>query len=138
MDGPVTYHWLDETTAEWLNGTDVFDEAVQSDQLAAFLGDAGHLMQIACIGNRVVGFASGTVLLHPDKPKSLFVNEVEVLEAFRRRGIAAGLLTRLVDHARADGCATVWLATEGDNDAARGLYRSLSGKEQSGVVVYEW
>ena len=36
------------------------------------------------------------------------------------------------------GCHGVWLATEGYNAPARGLYQSLQGREIKDIVVYDW
>ena len=44
-------------------------------------------------------------------------------------------LIRLV---RARGCVGIWLATERNNAAARGLYRKLDARETEGIVVYDW
>ena len=93
---------------------------------------------VALSGGEVVGFASGTVLMHPDKPTGFFINEVGVGEAFRRQGIATRLVRRLVDLAQDRGCVELWLATEGENEPARALYRKLGGKETPDIVMYEF
>ena len=138
MTALVSYRVLSEDTAAMLHGSDVFDFAIKPDQLDAFLADPNHVMMLACHGDRLVGFASGTVLYHPDKDPTLFVNEVSVSETHRRDGIATELMTRLQDCANALGCTSVWVATEDDNAPARALYRSVNGREQLGVVVYDW
>lgn len=95
-------------------------------------------MVFATLAERVVGMASGTVLLHPDKPPALFVNEVGVDEDLRNQGIGAALTQRLLDMGRARGCEGIWLATEGDNAPARALYRKLGARETKEIVVYDW
>ena len=138
MPAVITYWDLAPDTAERLAGTDVFDNPVDPAQLSAFLADPVHYMTCASDADRVVGFASGTILLHPDKAPMLFVNEVEVAEEYRRRGIASELLSRLFQWAEEQGCVTCWLATEDDNLPARALYRSARGRERTGLVMYEW
>lgn len=138
MTESARYVELTAETADLLSGTDVFDNPVDSAQLSAFLKDPGHGMFLALIGTVVIGFASGTVLLHPDKTPALLVNEVEVAEAYRRQGHARHLLAALQAWGGARGCASCWLATETDNVAARGLYRSAHGAEQPGVVAFHW
>jgi len=119
-------------------GPDVFDDAIDPAQSAAFVADPSHLMVLAIAGDEVVGFASGVVNLHPDKAPVLFLSEIGTIEALRRKGIATRLARALTDEARAQGCKGVWLATDADNDAARGLYRALGATETQGVIVYDW
>ena len=116
----------------------LFDHAIKPEQAKAFLNDPLHEMVLAFDGQTAVGMVSGQVLLHPDKPPAFFINEVGVREAFRRQGIAKQMTTRLIDIAKARGCVGVWLATEGDNAPARGLYSALGARETPDVVVYDW
>lgn len=118
--------------------SDAFDHPARPDRTRAFLDAADTAMIGALAGDRLVGFASGTVLLHPDKPPILFLNEVSVNEDHRRQGIAARLVRALLDWGRARGCEGAWLATEADDAPARALYHKLGGRETTGVVVFDW
>ena len=80
-----------------------------------------------------VGMATGTVLLHPDKPPSMFINEIGTRDAYLRQGIGSRVTRALIDIARDRGCKGIWLGTETDNHAALGLYRSLKAEELAGV-----
>lgn len=138
MNQETKYFPLTPETAAPLVDAPCFDNPVDPAQLAAFVADPNHLLIYATQGDAVVGFASGNVLFHPDKPPSFFVNEVGVEDAYRRQGIASELCNRLMDMARARGCEGIWLATETDNAPARALYTSLEARETEGVVVYDW
>jgi ribosomal protein S18 acetylase RimI-like enzyme len=138
MMDAVTYHRLDDDNAHLLQGADVFDNAVDADQLANFLEDAGHELVFARQGETVIGFASGVVLLHPDKQPAFFINEVDVVPDFQRQGIGKALCERLMELARTRGCKGIWLATEGANHPAQALYKSLEGRETKDIVVYDW
>jgi ribosomal protein S18 acetylase RimI-like enzyme len=140
MVDPPTFHNLEARTAPLLADAaeGVFDHAIDPDRLAAFRADPRHEMILAVALGRVVGMASGSELLHPDKPPAFFIAEVGVASAWRRRGIGANLCRRLIAHARARGCKGLWLATEADNVAARALYRRLGGRETAGIVVFDW
>lgn len=111
----------------------LFDNALRPDQSEAFLFDARNALFLAFDGDLAVGMSSGTILRHPDKAPSMFINEVGVRESHQRRGIGRALTQSMIDHARAEGCEGVWLGTETDNVAALALYRSLGGEEVSGV-----
>ena len=82
--------------------------------------------------------ASGTVLLHPDKPPAFFVTEVGVACAWQGQGIGTALCRRLIARARGRGCKGIWLATEEENAAARALYRRVGGRETAGIVLFDW
>ncbi|MEO1090048.1 MAG: GNAT family N-acetyltransferase [Pseudomonadota bacterium] len=138
MSDRIQFHRIGPENAALLAAADAFDQPVDPVQLAAFVADPGHEMIVATEGAKVVGMASGTVVLHPDQKPAFFVNEVGVEEAVRSRGIGTALVERLLDTARARGCASIWLATEATNRAARALYRKLGARETEGVVVYDW
>lgn len=122
---------------------DVFDDPANALATAGFLGAPGapdprNILVLAEMDGRIVGFASGTVLDHPDKPRNLFVQELGVNEEAQRRGIARALLAALRTEGRARGCSVTWVLTEDDNHAARATYAATGGEETTGVVMYEW
>jgi ribosomal protein S18 acetylase RimI-like enzyme len=138
MQERITYHRLGPHDAALLDGADVFDNPIDHVQLAGFLSDPGHEMVIAIVGTRVVGMASGTVLLHPDKLPAFFIAEVGVNEDMRNRGIGTALVENLLAVARSRGCKGIWVATEGGNNAARALYAKAGARMTDGIVVYDW
>lgn len=138
VENKIAVHVLQLENAALLEGADVFDNPVDKEQLEAFVSDSGHEMVFAMSGNKVVGMASGTVLLHPDKQPAFFVNEVGVNEDMRCLGIGASLVQLLIELARDLGCQGIWLATESDNAEARALYRKLGARLSEAVVVYDW
>lgn len=122
---------------------DVFDGPAQRAATASFLGqpdaaDQRNILLLAELDGQIVGFVSGTVLDHPDKPRSLFLQELGVNETAQRRGIARALIERLRAEGRARGCLATWVLTEDGNVAARAAYRASRGTETTGVVMYEW
>lgn len=108
---------------------DVFDEPVVAALCEEFLSDPRHHLVVATIGNEVVAFASAVHYVHPDKPAHLFINEVGVAPAWRRRGLARQLLAALLERGRAVGCTEAWVGTEAGNAAARSLYAAAGGVE---------
>ena len=139
MTEPITLHRLGPDDLEMLMAVEegLFDDAPRHDQTAAFLNDPLHAMFVALDG-AVVGMASGQVMYHPDKPPAFFIAEVGVRDAYQRRGIARRLCQALSDHAKELGCEGIWVATEGDNEAARALYCALGARETKDIVVYDW
>jgi ribosomal protein S18 acetylase RimI-like enzyme len=130
--GPEDAHVLDRVRP----GT--FDNDIDPARAWGFLQTRVNDLVVALDRGEVVGFASGTVLMHPDAAPSFFINEVGVHEDYHRQGIGRRLVRRISDLARDRGCEGIWVATEGDNDAAIGLYRSLDGHETRDIVMFEW
>ena len=130
--GPEDVHILERVR----EGT--FDNPIDPSRAYGFLATRVNEIVVALDQGEVIGFASGTVIMHPDQPFSFFINEVGVHEAYQRHGIASRLIKRIVDLARDRGCESIWVATEHDNHAARELYRSLGAHETESVVLYEW
>lgn len=81
--------------------------------------------------------ATATCYVHPDKPLSMFINEVGVSQRFRRRGIGKRLVSALLEEGRKRGCTEAWVATERSNVPARALYEALGGAaDEENAVVY--
>ena len=112
---------------------DVFDEDVDPGWTAEFLNDPRHHLVVALLGGQVIGMASAVHYVHPDKPPELWVNEIGVTPAHRQRGIGRQLMAALFSRGRELGCKEAWLGTEESNMAARRLYASVGGTEQSMV-----
>jgi len=103
----------------------VFDSPIDPLLLSEFLNDPRHHIAIAHDDGLIVGFVSALDYVHPDKPRELWINEVGVAAPYRRRGVGKELMTRLLEHARALGCKEAWVLTDGQNEAANALYRSI-------------
>lgn len=114
--------------------TDVFDYDIKPDMARRFLADPAHHIVVAIEEGTVVGMATGNDYLHPDKPVMFWVNEMGVAPSHQRRGIGKQLLRRILDLAKELGREEAWLGTEVDNVAARALYKSLDGEEESFVM----
>jgi len=116
----------------------VFDNPVDPNWAFGFLATRVNELVVALDMGEVIGFASGTVIMHPDKPFSFFVNEVSVHEEYQRQMIATRVMKRIIELARDRGCQSIWVATENKNKAARELYRSLEARETAKIVMYDW
>ena len=129
-----------ETAAALTDGADaLFDNPLRPDSLKAFLDDPNHLLWFAAAAGQPVGFASASLLLHSDKAPQLFINEVDVLERFRRKGVGRALVARLVEAARARGCDCAWLGIDTDNTGGNACFASGPGAQNAGpFMLNEW
>jgi ribosomal protein S18 acetylase RimI-like enzyme len=98
------------------------------------LADERTIFFAAFDGERPVGFAFGYLLPRRHRePFILFVYEVDVHEAYRRRGIGRRLMAELL----AAAPAPAFVLTDRDNVAANALYASLGG-ERSDEVMWDF
>lgn len=116
---------------------DVFDDPIHAGACRQFLADRHHRLAVAIDAGRVIGFASGVICLHPDKPKpELWINEVGVASSHRGRGIGRRLMDAMLEAGRAAGCRDAWVLTDRSNEAARRLYASAGGLESGDHVMF--
>ena len=106
--------------------------------LRTFLGNIANYVLVAEVGGDAVGFLLAYRLERADRESSqMFVYEIGVSEAWRRRGLASALLGEIVALARAEAMFEVFVLTSRDNLAARGLYASTGGRvEDDAAVLY--
>jgi hypothetical protein len=57
---------------------EVFDNPIDADLTAEFLGDPRHHLAVAIDDGLVIGFASAIHYVHPDKPPQMWINEVAI------------------------------------------------------------
>jgi GNAT superfamily N-acetyltransferase len=118
---------------------EVLDRGVQRALAAEFLADPRHHIAVAVEDGTVVAFASGVHYVHPDKPAELWINEVGVSPAHRRRGLGAAVLGALLAEGRRLGFVNAWVLTDRGNPAAMSLYRSCGGVEaKEDAVMFEF
>jgi ribosomal protein S18 acetylase RimI-like enzyme len=117
----------------------LFDHPVDPRATDAFLADERHHLLIGYVGDRPAGFVTAVELLHPDKPQpEMFLYELGVDPAFRRRGVATALMERLVDLCHERGCREMFVLTDEDNVAGNATYRKAGGKPEPAGVLFHW
>jgi ribosomal protein S18 acetylase RimI-like enzyme len=117
----------------------LFDGPARDEATTRFLNDPDHHLLIAYENDRPAGFVSGVELTHPDKGTEMFLYELAVDEAFRRRGIGRALAAALAGLARQRGCYGMFVLTDDDNQAAQATYLSAGAvREADRVVMLSW
>jgi GNAT superfamily N-acetyltransferase len=115
--------------AEIARFQEAFDHSIDPGQTRTFLADPRHHLLLAYLGDQPAGFVSAVEVFHPDKAPELFLNEIAVVEAARRRGVARALVEDLKRVGRGLGCVNLWVLTDTDNLPARRLYQTTGGRE---------
>lgn len=125
---PASIHHITAANTALLDRVDpdVFDHPIDQRHLAAYVADPRHGLFVAVENGAVVGHIRGNVHLQPDRAPDLYIDNLGTAPSHQRRGIAARLMEALVAWGTAQGCTYAWVATETDNDGARGFYAAQS------------
>jgi ribosomal protein S18 acetylase RimI-like enzyme len=115
----------------------LFDGPVKPDASHHFLNDPGHHLLIAYVDGAPAGFVSGVEMTHPDKGTEMFLYELEVGEAHRRKGVGTALVEALKNLARERGNYGMWVLCDEDNEAANKTYRKAGGSD-SAPILFDW
>ena len=116
----------------------LFDGPARADATARFLAEPGSHLLVAYVDDEPAGFVSGVEVTHPDKGTEMFLYELAVDEAHRRRGYARALVEVLGALARERGCVGMFVFVDDDNEAGRAAYRSAGGTEASRPFMVDW
>jgi GNAT superfamily N-acetyltransferase len=114
---------------------EAFDATVEPGLAARYLADERHHFLGAYLDEAPAGVVTATEILRPDKPPELFLNELVVFPASRRRGVAGSLLAELKRLAADRGCISIWVLTEEDNEGGMATYRAAGGRRIEGSTV---
>jgi ribosomal protein S18 acetylase RimI-like enzyme len=116
----------------------LFDGPAKPEATARFLSEPGSHLLVAYVEGEPAGFVSGVEVTHPDKGTEMFLYELAVDEAHRRRGHGRALVEALGALARERGCAGMFVFVADDNEAGRAAYRSAGGNEDSRPFMVDW
>jgi ribosomal protein S18 acetylase RimI-like enzyme len=111
-----------------LRSPGLFDETPDRGASLAYLRDPANLFLLAIDAGKVVGFLRGTSLrrLHTRRGQ-FFLYEIAVLPGCRQRGIARGLIERMLGYCRRHHLEEAFVFTSPNNRPAVALYRSTGG-----------
>ena len=104
---------------------DVFDATPSAANLDAYLSAANHALFVAIAKGVVIGQVRGVLHLQPDQPTELYIDNLGVAPDLKRQGIGTRLVRALMDWGRENGCEATWIATEIQNEEARGFYEAF-------------
>ncbi len=135
-----------EALADLMEELDIFygapptqgrDARVATIRRLVFGAPPAAYVLLARDGGRLVGMAAFSYLWPAaGVTHSLFLKELYVSEAVRRRGVGRLLMERLHAIAAEQGCSRVEWMTETDNVRARAFYEAIGGPVHEGKVFY--
>jgi aminoglycoside 3-N-acetyltransferase I len=117
----------------------LFDDPPKEQAARRFLAEPTHHLLVAYDQAATpLGFVSGVELTHPDKGTEMFLYELGVDAAARRKGVGRTLVQALAAPARAQGCYDMWVLADADDEGAQATYRRAGGREASRPVLLDW
>ena len=99
-----------------------------SEDSLAMLTEDPNVGFVAFCDGRIVGYGGMQCVLDEGQ-----ITDIAVLPAYRRRGIAAAILSRLITYAGAHALNVIFLEVRESNTPALSLYRDRFGFEVIGV-----
>ena len=99
-------------------------EAFTKEQIEYFLAAPNVINLIAELNGKPVGFVTGALEKYEGEVVG-HIYSVDVLEKYRRRGVASRLIEELEKAFAQEGVRTCYLEVKVDNIAARSLYEKL-------------
>ncbi|MBY0423454.1 MAG: GNAT family N-acetyltransferase [Parvularculaceae bacterium] len=125
---------LDDVTLLQHEADDVFDHCVDLEASKRFLGDPRNLLVVALVDDLVIGQIQAVVHEHLDAPPDLFIDNLGVAPAWRRRGVARRLISLALQSGRLFGAEEAWVLTEQDNHAAQAAYASAGATARTTLM----
>lgn len=123
--------------ANWDKANDEKD--YDEKAIREFVTNPDNYLLIAYVDGKAAGVALAIKLLKPYKDENwLYVDEVDVMVDYRRKGVASALMKKTFEIAKKLGLDEVWLGTEPDNTAANRLYKSLRPNKIENFVGYTY
>ncbi|MFV0307349.1 MAG: GNAT family N-acetyltransferase [Desertimonas sp.] len=93
----------------------------------------------AYVDDEPAGLAWGVHMRTPAGRLTTYLHQLDVVERFRRRGLATALVREAMAVGRRAGATKFWLSTGAHNETAQALYASLGGDHKPrGDVNYWW
>lgn len=118
---------------------DLFKKEVRTyteEMFHKWLNSPTHVLLIAEVDGEVAGYAFSWVIQYRDHPTykdfdSFYIDDICVLEKFRRNGIGRALISHCVEEAKKRKCKNVDLGVWSFNKNAIAFYESCGMKERT-------
>ncbi len=117
--------------AEAFEDHESYQSAIPSDEyLEGLLAREDFIPLVAVADDKVVGGLVAYVLRKFEQERSeIYIYDLAVDEAYRRRGIATGLIEKLREIARERGAWVIYVQADHGDEPAITLYESLGTRE---------
>lgn len=138
----MEYKILEEQDLElMLNFVDDENTIYNISDLKKFISESNAYGFIAKENNKIVGFAYGYVLTHPDYRKAFYFDAIDVMSDYQGKGVGTSLMSYVRDYAKSIGCYEMFLVTNKSNTSACKCYEKSGAKsvaDDDVVYVYDY
>ena len=117
-----------------------WDVSAASGNLTAYLADRNCILLVAEVERDPAGQILGYILKRWDSGRPmLFLYSIEVVESYRRKGVARELVREFQRIGTEAGCGGSFVLTNESNAPAMQMYRALGGtRTNPDDVMFEW
>ena len=133
----ITIKQLTATDASLLiSAGEIFsDKKISQSWAIKYLSNPDNFYYLAYFENEIAGFVCGNYIdIWQKEFKEIFVYDMEVLEIYRRKGIAKSLLQKAAQDGNLLGHKDPWVLTEQDNIPAKALYGLYGGESKINIL----
>ena len=130
--------WIEEQDLElMLDFVDDENTKYNIENLKKFIENDNSYGFIAKENNKIIAFATGFVLIHPNEEKVFYFDTIDVMNDYQGEGIGTKLMIYTRNYAKSIGCSEMFLVTNKSNISACRCYEKSGGKsEASDDIVY--
>lgn len=136
----MEYKLLEEKDLELMKDAIEDDDMIfDLNNIKKFYDDKNTIGFIAKIDNKIVGFAYGYDIIHPDGKHAYFIYSIGMLPEYQNKGYGTKLLTFIKDYIKTNGYFEMFVITDKGNERACHVYEKLGGKnDYENEIVYAY
>lgn len=124
-----------------LNFIDDENTKYKIEDLRNFINNKSNLGFVAIENNKIIAFAFGYILIHPNGEKVFYFDAIDVMKDCQSKGIGTELMTYTKNYVKNIGCLEMFLVTNKSNISACKCYEksgAISEAEDDVVYVYDF
>ena len=107
------------------------------ENLNAFINNESNLGFIAKDNGKIIAFAIGYILTHPNGKRVFYFDSIDVIKEYQGKGIGTELMIYTRDYVKNIGCKEMFLVTNKSNISACRCYEKAGGiSEANDDIVY--
>lgn len=104
------------------------DKIFDLENMKKFYNDKNTIAFIAKQENKIVGFAYGYDIIHPDGKHAYFIYSIGILSDYQDKGYGTKLLSFIKEYVCQNGFFVMFVLTDKGNPRACHVYEKLGGK----------
>lgn len=125
----MEFKLLEEKDLELLNDVVEDDDMIfDMNNIKKFYNNKNTISFIAKTNNKIVGFAYGYDIIHPDGKHAYFLYSIGMLPDYQDKGYGTKLLSFIKDYISNNGYFEMFVLTDKGNPRACHVYEKLGGK----------